>query len=229
MKYTRYEYKKSSKIKFLLSVTIIIGISIGSGLYISNFIFDGKHIKNNSSNNSIYSTEGNNQGKIQKFISLQCGYYAKEENAKELLTSISKYCDPFIIEEDGKYRVLAGIYKEDDGLKKIEEFKANNIDVAKVNLIISSDNIESKKVIEVIDGFLTITKKLEDSEVKSIKTAEFKEWADTVINDGNSIKSKKTDDLSSYVKNLPDEINKANSNTNIQELYKLIKTYWKKN
>ena len=225
MRYTRYEYKKSSKIKFLLCVTIIIGISIGSGLYISNFIFDGKHIKNNSSNNSIYSTEGNNQGKIQKFISLQCGYYSKEENAKELLTSISKYCDPFIIEEDGKYRVLAGIYKEEDGLKKMEELKSNKIDVSKINLNISINNEENKKIIEIVDGFLTIVSKLQDIEVKSIKTTEFKEWANKIINDDKIVKSEKINNFNNYVKNLPDEINKDNSRTNLQELYKLIKTY----
>ena len=225
MRYTRYEYKKSGKIKFLCSIAVIASISIGCGLYISTFIFNGKQIQDNNINNSRNSTEGNYQGEVQKIIALQCGYYSKEENAKELVTTISKYCQPFIVEEDGKYRVLAGIYKEEEGLKKLEELKANNIDVAKINFNISSNNEENKQIIEIIDGFLTIVSKLQESEVKSIKTAEFKEWADTVINDGNSIKSKKTDDLSSYVKNLPDEINKANSNTNIQELYKLIKTY----
>jgi hypothetical protein len=220
MRYTRYEYKKSNKIKFLCSVAIIASISIGGGLFISNFIFDGIQIKNNNSDNSI---QENNKEEVLSFIVLQCGYYSKEENAKELLTSISKYCEPFIVEEDGKYRVLAGIYKEEDGLKKIEEFKANNIDVAKVNLNISSDNVESKKIIEITDGFLTITNKLEDSGVESIKTTEFKAWADKIITDGSSVESKKTDDLSSYVKNLPDEINKENRNINIEELYKLIK------
>jgi len=225
MRYTRYEYKKSSKMKFLLSVVIISGISIGGGWYISNFIFDGKHVENNSSNNSIHSTEGNKQGEIQQFISLQCGYYAKEENAKELLTSISKYCDPFIIEDNGKYRVLAGIYKEEEGLKKLDELKANKIDVAKINLNITSNNDENKKVIEIIDGFLTIVSKLQDVEVKSIKTTEFKEWANKIVNDNNIVKSEKINNLSNYVKNLPDEINKDNSKTNLQELYKLIKAY----
>ncbi|AWK50739.1 sporulation-associated protein [Clostridium beijerinckii] len=224
MRYTRYEYKKSGKIKFLCSITIIVGISIVCGLYISNFIFNEKQIQDNNNDNSRYSIEGNNEAEIKSIISLQCGYYSKEENAKELLTLISKYCQPFIIEDDGKYRVLAGIYKEEDGLKKIEEFKANNIDVTKVNLIISSNNIESKKVIEVIDGFLTITKKLEEASVKSIKTAEFKEWADKIVNDGSNAKSKTIEGLSSYVKNLPDEINKENNNINIQDLYKLIKS-----
>jgi hypothetical protein len=223
MRYTRYEYKKSSRIKFLCNIAIIIVISIGVGLYISNFIFDGKYIQNNKSDNAKNSTEGNYQGEVGNFIALQCGYYSKEENAKELLASISKYCEPFIVEDSGKYRVLAGIYKEEDCLKKLQELKSNNIDVAKVNLGISSNNEENKKIIEITDGLLTIVGKLQDSEVKSIKTTEFKEWADKILNDDISIKTEKIDNLSIYVKNLPDEVNKTNSNENMQELYKLIK------
>ena len=225
MRYTRYEYKKSGTIKFLCSIAVIAGISIGCGLYISNFIFDGKQIHNNNINNSRNSTEGNSKGEVQKFIALQCGYYSKEENAKELVTSISKYCEPFVVEDDNKYRVLAGIYNEEDGLKKLEELKSNNIDVTKIKFNISSDAEENKEIIEIIDGFLTITNKLQEDSVKSIKTAEFKEWVDKIINDESSIKSKKIDDLSSYVKNLPDEINKSNNNEEIQELYKIIKVY----
>lgn len=223
MRYTRYEYKKSSKMKFLCSVAVIVGISIGSGLYISKILFGGKQIQDSNSGNSKYSTEESNEHDVQNIIALQCGYYSKEENAKELLASISSYCQPFIIEEDGNYRVLAGIYKENDGIKKIEEFKSKNIDVAKINLGVSSDNIENKKIVEIIDGFLTIINKLQDSQVKSIKTAEFKAWSDKIINDGSGIESKTMDSLNSYVKNLPDEIDKTNSNASIKELYRLIK------
>jgi len=224
MRYTRYEYKKSNKMKFLCSVAIIASISIGGGLYVSNLVFNGKDIQGDN-DNSKYSTEEKNEGEVQTLIALQCGYYSKEENAKESLTAISKYCQPFIVEDNGKYRVIAGIYKEEDGSKKIEELKTNKIDVAKVNLNISSNNAENEKLLEIIDGLLTITNKLEDSEVKSIKTVEFKEWTDKIVNDVSAVKSKKVEDLSTYVKSLPDEIDKTNSNTNIQELYKLIKSY----
>ncbi|OPJ62045.1 sporulation-associated protein [Clostridium chromiireducens] len=222
MRYTRYEYKRSNKIKFLCSIALIAGVSIGGGLYLSNVIFNGKEIQSNSSN-SGYSTDVNYESNIQNIVVLQCGYYSKEENAKELVNSISKYCQPFIVEEDGKFRVLAGIYKEDDGLKKIEEFKNNNIDVAKVSLNISKDNVDNKKILEIIDGFLTVRNKLQDNGVKSIKTAEFKEWADKILNDNGSNKSEKLNYIESYIKNLPDEIDKTNSDTNIQQLYKLIK------
>jgi hypothetical protein len=223
MRYTRYEYKKSSKLKFLCSVAIIAGISIGGGLYISNFIFSGREIQGSNAKNSGYSTGENYEDNVKNVIALQCGYYSKEENAKEALTSISKYCQPFIIEEDGKYRVLAGIYTEEDGLKKMEEFKSNNVDVAKISLDFSSDSVENKKSIEIIDGFLTIINKLQDNQVKSIKTAEFKAWTDKVINDGGNGESTKIGKLGEYVKSLPDEMDKTNSNTNVQELYKLIK------
>lgn len=226
MRYTRYEYKKSSKIKFLLSVAVIVGISITGGLYVSGFIFDGKEVHSINSSNSTYSNEGGSEEKLPNIIALQCGYYSKEENAKESLSSLSKYCEPFIVEDDGKYRVLAGIYNEDESTKKIEEFKSNNIDVAKINLNSKTDTLENKKIIEIANGLLTITTKLEDNEVKSIKTEEFKTWSDNIIEDGNSSDSKKMDELKNYVNNLPEEIDKANSAVNMQELYKIMKNWY---
>lgn len=224
MRYTRYEYKKSGKLKFLCSVAIIAGISIGGGLYISNVIFDGKEIQSINKNDLKQSNIKDDNDKIQNIIALQCGYYSKEENAKDSLNSISKYCQPFIIEDDGKYRVIAGIYTEEDAAKKIEEFKAGSIDVAKINLNLSSDNIDSKKIIEIINGFLTITNKLQDDQVKSIKTDEFKAWSDKVTNDGNQVKTEKLKQLNDYVNSLPEEIDKTNNNTNMQQIYKLIKS-----
>lgn len=224
MRYTRYEYKKSGKLKFLCSVAIIAGISIGGGLYISNVIFDGKDIQSINKNDLKQSNIKDESDKIQNVIALQCGYYSKEENAKDSLNSISKYCQPFIMEDDGKYRVIAGIYTEEDAAKKIEEFKAGSIDVAKINLNLSSDNIDSKKIIEIINGFLTITNKLQDNQVKSIKTDEFKAWSDKIINDGNQVKTEKLKQLDDYVNSLPEEIDKTTNDTNMQQIYKLIKS-----
>jgi DNA-binding transcriptional regulator YhcF (GntR family) len=206
-------------------VAVIVGVSIGGGLYISGFIFDGKENQSNNISNSKYSNQADNGANVKNLIALQCGYYSKEENAKELMNSISNHCQPFIVEDNGKYRVIAGIYKEDEGLKKIEEFKANNIDVAKISLNTSNNSLENKKIIEVIDGFLTIVNKLQDSEVKSIKTTEFKTWANKIIADSNYGKSDEIDKLSNYVSGLPDEIDKTNSNANMQVLYKLINTH----
>lgn len=223
MRYTRYEYKKSGRLKFICSVVVIVVMSLGGGVYVSNLIFDGKELQNINGNNLMQTSVSDNDGKIQNVIALQCGYYTKEENAKELINSLTQYCQPFIVEDDGKYRVMAGLYTEEDGIKKIDEFKQKKIDVAKINLNISNDNIENKKIIEIVDGFLEIINKFQDNEVKSIKTKEFKTWSDKIINDDSATKTKKLDDLDKYINNLPDEIDRTNNSSNMQGLYKLIK------
>lgn len=222
MRYTRYEYKKSNKMKFICTIVVIVGVSIGGGLYASNLVFKGKQITDNK-NSVSYTNDQNTTVVGTNIIALQCGYYSKEENAQASLSTISSYCQPFIIEENGKFRVLAGIYEEDDGNKKIDELKSKGIDVAKVSLNISTNTIEDKKIVEIIDGFLKITSKLEDSEVKSVKTQDYKTWAGNIINEGVTTKSEKLDSLSSCINNLPDEIDKKNSIESIKALYNLMK------
>lgn len=222
MRYTRYEYKKSNKMNFLFSVVIIAGISIVGGLYFSKIIFNGNHIQEN---NNSYSTQDSTPVKGQNIIGLQCGYFSKQENAQAALNTLSGDCQPFVVEDDGKYRVLAGIYQEDDGVKKIEELTSKGIDVRTIDLSITSDSVENKKIIEIIDGFFKINNKLQDSDVQSIKTNEYKQWVDGIVNDGKSVKSEKINNLNKYISELPDELDKSNSTINLQKLYELIKTY----
>lgn len=123
MRYTRYEYKKSGGMKSLISVVIIAGISISVGLYASNLIFAGKEVQNVNKSDLKYSDESSSDEKLPNVIALQCGYFSKEENAKESLSSLEKYCEPFIVEDGGKYRVIAGIYNEDEGTKKVRSLR----------------------------------------------------------------------------------------------------------
>lgn len=223
MRYTRYEYKKSGKMKFLCCIVVIVGISIVGGLYISKFIFSGKQIPDNNDNS--YSTEEKLTVENEKIIALQCGYFSNQENAQVALSSVIGDFQPFLSEEDGKYRVIAGIYKEEEAKQKIEELKAKGIEVSKIDLNIPANSVENKKIIEVIDGLFQITNKLEDSEVQSIKTSDYKIWANQIINEGKTSTSNELDDLSKYVNDLPEEIDKSNSSINIQKLYQLIKTH----
>ena len=87
-----------------------------------------------------------------------------------------------------------------------------------------SDTVDGKKFNQIVEGFLQITGKLEESDVKSIKTSEFKAWADNIINDGGAAQSEKLKTLQSYVESLPDEITKTNSANAVQVLYTLIKS-----
>lgn len=223
MRYTRYEYKKHGKVKFMVSVVVVVAVSIGSGLYISRFIFSGRQ----SSVNSVQTQASQNENEsvqTQGVMALQCGYFSKKENADVCLPTISSYCQPFIVEESGNYRVIAGLYDNEFGMKKMEELKSKGIDVAKVSIEMPSDTVDGKKFNQIVEGFLQITGKLEESDVKSIKTSEFKVWADNIINDGGAAQSEKLKTLQSYVESLPDEITKTNSANAVQVLYTLIKS-----
>ena len=220
MRYTRYEYKKQGKVKFVMSVVLVATVSIGSGLYISKFLFSTKE----TSNMTQVTQKQNETVQSQGIMALQCGYYSKKENADISIPTISSYCQPFVVEENGNYRVIAGLYDDELGMKKLDELKGKGIDVAKVSIQIPTDTLEGKKIFQIVEGFLQITSKFEESDVKSVKTADFKTWVDGIINDGNSIQSEKLKDIQSYVQSLPDEISKSNSADSVQSLYSLIKS-----
>ncbi|MBS5982799.1 SPOR domain-containing protein [Clostridium butyricum] len=220
MRYTRYEYKKQGKIKFVMSVVLVATVSIGSGLYISKFLFSTKE----TSNMTQVTQKQNETVQSQGIMALQCGYYSKKENADISIPTISSYCQPFVVEENGNYRVIAGLYDDELGMKKLDELKGKGIDVAKVSIEIPTNTLEGKKIFQIVEGFLQITSKFEESDVKSVKTADFKTWVDGIINDGNSIQSEKLKDIQSYVQSLPDEISKSNSADSVQSLYTLIKS-----
>lgn len=220
MRYTRYEYKKQGKIKFVMSVVLVATVSIGSGLYISKFLFSTKE----TSNMTQVTQKQNETVQSQGIMALQCGYYSKKENADISIPTISSYCQPFVVEENGNYRVIAGLYDDELGMKKLDELKGKGIDVAKVSIEIPTNTLEGKKIFQIVEGFLQITSKFEESDVKSVKTADFKTWVDGIINDGNSIQSEKLKNIQSYVQSLPDEISKSNSADSVQSLYTLIKS-----
>lgn len=222
MRYTRYEYKRYSKLKFLCSVIIIGGISIGGGLYISSLIFD------RNQENSVQTTASKNNDKDKvvdtnmNIIALQCGYYSKKENAEKSVNELAAYCTPFIIESDGKFRVMAGIYEENNASKKFDELISKGIEVAKIKLTINGENNEDKKCIEVMDGVFTILNKLDEDGVKSIKTADFKKWTQNIINKEDLNNSKKLNLINECINNFPEEINKNNKGEISANVYKAI-------
>lgn len=75
-----------------------------------------------------------------------------------------------------------------------------------------------------MNGFLTIVNKLQDNQVKSIKTAEFKAWTDGIVNEGSTAKSNKISQLYDYIKNLPDEMDKRTVVMICRSYINLLKT-----
>lgn len=222
MRYTRYEYKKPGNFKFILAVVVVAVLSVSGGMYISNALFGKYEIAEKTmSVNSSKET----YGKIQSssLVAVQCGFYSKRENADMLAASINKYCYPFIIEDNGNYRVIAGIYNEEDSQKKIQQFQDMGIEVAKTTVNLSADTLDDKKIIEVTDGFLKIMSKFEESDINSIKTSEFKEWCNNIVNADGQEQGDKLKQISNYVQSLPEEIDKSNNSEAAYGFYKLIK------
>ena len=98
MKYTKYQYKKKNNgIKLLTSLVMTTLAAISIGLLAAHFILkimpanidklqdvNNTQIEENNSNNTTSKTED-----IENFIVIQCGYFAKEENATQALSKIS--------------------------------------------------------------------------------------------------------------------------------------------
>lgn len=225
MRYTRYNYKKNGIIKVLCTTVGIIVVTVLGGLYISSAIFKGNVVQSNTEIEETKKENTEEDTTVSKdnidIIVLQCGYFSKKENAENSLASLSSYCQPFIVEEGDKYRVIAGIYEEETGVEKLNQFKEQGIDVAKVKLNLDNGSDEDKIIKEVSSGFLEITKKLDDSSIKSINTSEFKEWSKNIISSVNS-SDEKINKISEYIDSLPDELQKDNVSKCEQDLYSII-------
>lgn len=223
MRYTRYEYKKSGRLKFLISAALIAGISITVGLYGSKLIFNGMENKENNTPN--YSKQEVVQSTGKKIIAVQCGYYANESNAQSALSLIPSDYIPFIVQEEDKYRLIAGIYDYDEGKSRLDDLTNKGVANTKIEFEIPEDTNENKSILEIVDGFLKITNKLNDSEIKSIKTADYKTWSKNIVSENQIGNGEILTNINNYIDNIPDEIDKQNSKDSIKATYELIKKY----
>ena len=227
MRYTRYEYKKSGKIKFVLSVVLIAGVSIAAGMYGSKIIFNNNpnnmvnQVKTEKTINQNTAVETNGK----RIIAIQCGYYANYDNAQSALGLIPGGYNSFIVQDEDKYRVIAGIFNYDEGIKKIDELTSQGVSNTKIEFLIPEDTNDNKTVLEIMDGFLKITSKLSDTSVKSIKTSDYKTWAYNVLKENGSENLECFQSMNTYIGNIPDEIDNNNSKESIKNAYEIVKKY----
>lgn len=218
MRYTRYDYKRYGRVKFLAAVVIISGASIFGGLCAGNFIFKG----NIPSAKSTLAEMKNSKISNLNITALQCGCYSKKENADKYAEEIKSVCSPFIVEDNSKYRVIAGLYKEENITNEIKNFTDSKIETSKVKFSITSDNSDSEKYLEVLSGFIEITDKLQESDVKSIKTVDFKKWVDKIIGSREKISDVKLKRLIECINQMPEELTKNNISDYNKEVFQII-------
>ena len=223
MRYTRYDYKRKMGDSFIwwLLLIIILSMIIGIGSY-NMFLSD----RNNNDNESkgIIANEGSISTKEDKsFIAIQCGLYSNEQNALELLKTIPEEYGAFIVQQEGKFKVIAGIFPKEEGEKKSNDLASANISNFRIKLDMSIKDVAIKTEGEIIQGYIMIINKLYEKDVKSINTKEFKAWTEEVAGKTNNNENIKL--LVENIKNLPEEYNKEYGKESMKFLYNILLKY----
>jgi hypothetical protein len=196
---------------FIIIVLAILLLSFGIGTIISSLTF--KNLSETVNNSSTIE---------KKYIYfIQSGVFKSADNANKLCIALSKIGSPFIIMDGDKFRVIFGVYtSENDADKCITLLKSNKLESDKLRFLLKISDKSSIEIIEIIEAELQNLRKLEDKNVKSIKTESFKGWINKLPKeDGNRVLT----EIKDYVNKLPAEITKENEEKSIQFLFLELK------
>lgn len=225
MKYTRYDLKRQKNggkiLILILALVILLAIIIGTIIY--KIIAANPNINSKSSTNNSTVIKNNSNSKIIKFIAVQGGMYANKNNIGSEVDILKPYGNPFTVEQDGKTRVFLGIYNEQDGLNIMKTLTDKKVDNSKMVFQISEADMCDAEIAEIANADIEIIKKLADSNVKAIKTSDFKKWVAALNKvDSSSKHIKELNSLKDYMGKLPDEISKDKITENYTFLYSIL-------
>ncbi|MEG1255163.1 SPOR domain-containing protein [Clostridium sp.] len=236
MKYTRYniksKQKKSNNFLFYLAITLLIALLLGS--FVVKFILkdSGKigfgnmenkgQVEDNSKEKNLEDDKNGDDSKENdkvgsdevaateyNFYILQCGVFKVKENAAELMSKLGDVGMPFIGEEGEFSKVYFGIYSSENIEEGVNILKGKSIDNTKVSINIPVEDISTTQLYKIIDGLLQIVNKTSESGVKSVNTAEFKNWVKELEPIEDSMKEyKEVTELKEYINALPEDVNK---------------------
>lgn len=108
--------------------------------------------------------------------------------------------------------------------KKTEELTKASINNFTIKCSIPKDSSEKKIEAQIIEGYLQIINKFEESDVKSVKTVDFKKWTEETAANIKS-PSEEVQNLVKVIKELPDEYTKKDVKASKDFLYKLLIKY----
>lgn len=229
MRYTKYNYKrKKESSKFLLSLLLTTTLALGIGGIAAKLIL--KIIPDNidiKAEPIVETNTGTIDNNVKNFVSIyyiQCGYFSKEEGAKEILGKLSSDINGFIVkDEKEKYRVIAGVAKEEEANELTDKLSESFIDNAKIGVKLDSNNKIEGQILAIIDGILEITQSIENEEIKTINTKEFKNWKNNLeqIDEGDKIDILK--DIKNHVEEMPEEIKEEDAKKEIEYIYSILK------
>ncbi len=231
MKYTKYQYKKKNNgIKLLTSLLMTTLSAIAIGVLAAWLLLKVvpnmgglKDVNGNPKVEESNNTENSSTEEIETFSLIQCGYFSKEENAKQVLDKISSDFNSFIVKDaEGKYRVLAGITTEENSNALMEALKSKGIDNIKVKLELNKSDKVENQLSAITVGYLEILNTVEKEEVKEVNTSDFKTWINNLeeISSGDKVDILK--EYKEHIKVLPEAINKNNIVEELEYIYSIL-------
>lgn len=229
MRYTKYNHKrKKESSKFLLSLVLTTTLALALGGIAAKIILKVMPTKINIETEPIGQTNSevvdSNVQNFAEIYYIQCGYFSKEENANEILVKLSSDFNGFIVkDEKEKYRVIAGVAKEEEAKELTDKLNESFIDNAKIGVKLDKNNKAEGQILAIIDGILEITNSIENEEIKNINTKDFKDWKNNLekIEEGDKVEILK--DLKNHVEEMPEEINNENAIKEIEYIYSVLK------
>ena len=232
MKYTKYQYKKKNNgIKLLTSLLMTTLSAISIGLLAAWLLLkvipniDGLKEVNSppqiEENNNKENTSSNEE--VERFTLIQCGYFSKEENAKQVLNGMNSDFNSFIVKDaEGKYRVLAGITTEENSSTLMQKLKEKGIENIKVNLDLNKNDEVENQISAITAGYLEILDTAGKEEVKEVNTSDFKKWTNDLEEISDSDKIEVLKEYKEHIKALPESINKNNIVSELEYIYSIL-------
>lgn len=229
MKYTRYDYrrKKEDKMSFGVMLLSIVLVAILMGTLLSNMFLKGSDMTKAQTGGNSTNTQqksDKNSANIYAFILAQAGYYGVEDNAKAQKEKLKAVGIPFMVKEEGGFRVLAGIFFESEYASVKSKLDQQGITNSKVTYEIDITDKSASLIVEIMKGHLQILNALSQSNAASVKTEEYKNWLKKETE--KLVKSSKNYDLieeyKAYINSLPEEIDESKVEEGYLYIYKII-------
>ncbi|SHE66270.1 transmembrane protein [Clostridium fallax] len=238
MKYTRYDWKKKKnkggdigKVIIVFMSMILVAILVATVM--GKFIFD-KSLKNEPSkdtSNSILINENKDNGEnisSQNSLSLavvQCGVYSQEANANIQRDALREKYNSFSVQDGDKFRVGVFIGDKVKGEEVASKLESEGIKSMVTRYEIGKEDSGAAELAEIVNGYLQIVNKLQEEDVKSVKTEDFKKWT-TSLEEPNSKEHIETiKDVKKEISELPEELNKENIEQTYKTIYKALSPF----
>ncbi|WP_392486617.1 SPOR domain-containing protein [Haloimpatiens sp. FM7315] len=222
MNYIRYNVKKKRKINILVVIIFIIVAAI-LVIYGKNKNMEQKATDFNIEKVNPVNQNNVKKNNIKKYYCIQCGVFSTTKNAEAVRDSLKSYGTPFIVEKESKFKVILGIYNEEEYKAISKKLNSSEIQNVKVTYEIPEDNLCSKEIAEIFNANLKVLNKFIDPKVKAVKTENLKKWVNSLEEVKKEEKNFKIlSSMKEYVKKYPGELNRENLEEYCKFMYKCI-------